>query len=180
MSYNLPFLCCLGVRIHKLCAPMRWDVTPLWPYLLSAWSPDIKPVNLLLFPKYCVHTMFHLPERTPELGLLHLFSWRVNGKCVFQELGLPRLLCTTKLVGFAPGAVAAPAIFLASERKAGAAPAIYVNIRWIRARFCRARFFSPSPTHAVFCIQPSFALRAQMNVVGTLDWACNFHPCTCS
>ena len=30
---------------------------------------------------------------------------------------------------FAPGAVASPAIFLASERKAWAAPAIYVNIR---------------------------------------------------
>ena len=88
-----------------------------------------------------VHTMFHLPERTPELGLLHLFSWRVNGKCVFQELGLPRLLCTTKLIGFATGAVAAPAIFLASEQKAGAAPAIYVNIRWISRTFLQGSLF---------------------------------------
>ena len=90
---------------------------------------------------YRVHTMFHLPERTPELGLLHLFSWRVNGKCVFQELGLPRLLCTTKLVGFAPGAVAAPASFFASEQKAGAAPAIYVNIRWISRAFLQGSLF---------------------------------------
>ena len=128
-------------------------------------------VQYLQFISYRVHTMFHLLEQTSELGLLHLFSWRVNGKCVFQELGLPRLLCTTKLIGFAPGAVAAPAIFLASERKAGAAPAIYLNIRWISHAFLQGSLFSsPSPTHAVFCIQ-RFALRAQMNVVGTLDWA---------
>ena len=91
---------------------------------------------------YRVHMMFHLPERTPELGLLHLFSWRVNGTCVFQELGLPRLLCTTKLVGFAPGAVAAPAIFFSVWTESGGCPSNLckhpVNFG---ARFCRARFF---------------------------------------
>ena len=63
--------------------------------------------------------------------------------------------------------------FFSIWTEAGAAPAIYVNIRWISRAFLQGSFFSsPSPTHAVFCTQ-RFALRAQMNVVGTLtrEWA---------